>query len=401
MNGFSRQGVTLHGPAGRARPGPDRARAGHARADSHTGHTRVGLALARASARELIWGLRLVSKEVEHWRARAAQIPDPELRADALTAIRRKRGNIHGAGLYWTLPEERSRDLLGVLVAYEILADYLDCVSERTAHLGLANGRQLHLALVEALDPGAEMSNYYRHQASSDDGGYVRTLVESCRAHCAALPGYEEVRPLLSRAADLSALLAINHEPDPALREQALQEWDADREAEQPEREPARRGEQAWYERTAGASAWLTVLAMLALAAEPAQAARAAEQTYAAYLGWISPAGAMLDSYGDIAEDAAGGEHSYIAHYPNMEVAVERVSELVRRARSEARTLAGGARHDVIAACMIAFYLSKDSVRVPEMRQVTRELRRAGGPLVALLAPVLRVWRMAYGQRSA
>jgi tetraprenyl-beta-curcumene synthase len=401
MNGLTRQGVTLHRPAGRARPGTDRARAGNARAASHTGHARVGVALARASARELIWGLRLVSKEVEGWRARAAQIPDAELRADALTAIRRKRGNINGAGLFWTLPDRRNRDLLAVLVAYEILADYLDCVSERTAGLGLANGRQLHLALVEALEPGAEISDYYSHRHTGDNGGYVRTLVESCRAHCAALPGYEEVRPFLLRAAGLSAVLAINHEPDPALRAQALQQWDADHAAQQSGRERPVRGERAWYERTAGASAWLTVLAMLALAAEPEGASSGAAQTYAAYLDWIAPAGAMLDSYGDIAEDTANGEHSYIAHYPNMDLAVERVSVLVRRSRSEARALPGGARHDVIAACMIAFYLSKDSVRAPEMRHSTRKLRRAGGPLVAVLAPVLRVWRMAYGQRSA
>jgi tetraprenyl-beta-curcumene synthase len=401
MNGFSRQGVTLPAPAGRARPVTDRARTGEGRSRRHAGGAQVGVALARASARELIWGLRLVSREVEDWRARAAQIPDPELRANALTAIRRKRGNINGAGLFWTLPDRRNRDLLAVLVAYEILADYLDCVSERTAGLGVANGRQLHLALVEALEPEAEMSDYYRHHDNGNDGGYMRTLVESCRAHCAALPGYQKVRPFLLRAADLSAVLAINHEPDPALREQALQQWDADHAAAHPGHEPAVRDEQAWYERTAGASAWLTVLAMLALAAEPERASSGAAQTYASYLDWIAPAGAMLDSYGDIAEDAAGGEHSYIAHYPNMEVAVERVSELVHRSRSEARALPGGARHDVIAACMIAFYLSKDSVRAPEMRHSTRTLRRAGGPFVALLAPVLRVWRMAYGQRSA
>jgi tetraprenyl-beta-curcumene synthase len=401
MNGFSRQGVTLHGPAGEARRSTDRARTDDVRAHSHPGGAQAAVALARASARELIWGLRLVSKEIEGWRARAAEIPDPELRADALTAIRRKRGNINGAGLFWTLPEERNRDLLGVLVAYEILADFLDCVSERSAILGIANGRQLHLALVEALDPGAEMSDYYRHHHNEDDGGYVRALVESCRARCAALPSYEEVRPFLKRAASLSAVLAINHEPDPALREQALKQWDADQEAEQPRREPAAGGEQAWYERTAGASAWLTVLAMLALAAEPGHGASGAAQTYAAYLDWLAPAGAMLDSYGDIAEDTTSGEHSYIAHYPNMEVAVERTGELIRRSRSEACALPGGARHDVIAACMIAFYLSKASVRAPEMRQSTRKLRRAGGPLVGLLLPVLRAWRMAYGQRSA
>ena len=306
MNGFSRQGVTLHRPAGCARPSTDRERVSDVRAGRHSGRARVGVALARASARELIWGLRLVSKEVESWRAQAAQIPDPELRADALRAITRKRGNINGAGLFWTLPERRNRDVLGVLVAYEILADFLDCVSERTANLGVANGRQLHLALVEALDPTADMSDYYRHH-EGNDGGYVRTLVESCRAHCAALPSYQEVRPFLSRAAGLSAVLAINHEPDPALREQALQEWDAGQQAQHARRESDMQGANRWYERTAGASAWLTVLAMLALAAEAAPTARTAEQTYTAYLDWISPAGAMLDSYGDIAEDTAGG----------------------------------------------------------------------------------------------
>ncbi|HMH48218.1 MAG TPA: DUF2600 family protein [Solirubrobacteraceae bacterium] len=349
----------------------------------------------------MIWGLRLVSREVEVWCARAAEIPDAELRADAFQALRGKRGNINGAALFWTLPDQRNRDLLEALVAYEILADFLDCVSERGASLGIANGRQLHLALVEALDSGQEMSDYYRYHDSGDDGGYVRMLVGDCRAHCAALSGYEEVRPFLSRAASLSGVLAINHEPDPVRREQALQEWDDDRLADHPGRDPVVRGEHEWYERTAGASAWLTVLAMLALAAEPGRAARGAAETYAAYVDWIAPAGAMLDSYGDIVEDAASGDHSYIARYPSMKAAIERMGELIRGSRREARALPGGARHAVIVDCMIAFYLSKDSVRAPEMRKGACELERAGGPLIELLLPVLRVWRVAHGQRSA
>src|ERR1700682_1582255 len=219
MNEFSRQGITLHAPTGHARPMKDGERGGRARGESHAGGRRVAACLARASTRELIWGLRLVSHEVAGWRARAAEIPDAELRAAALRALGRKRGNINGAALFWTLPDVRNGDLLGVLVAYEILADFLDEVSERGASLGIANGRQLHLALIEALDPDAEMSDYYRHHHNGNDGDYVRSLVESCRAHCKALPGFEEVRPFLSRAASLSAVLAINHEPDPAGRE--------------------------------------------------------------------------------------------------------------------------------------------------------------------------------------
>jgi tetraprenyl-beta-curcumene synthase len=109
----------------------------------------------------------------------------------------------------------------------------------------------------------------------------------------------------------------------------------------------------------------------------------------------------MLDSFADILEDAASGDHSYVAHYPSIEVATDRIGELVRQSRSVARGLPGGARHTVILSCMIAFFLSKDSVRAPELRASARELRRAGGPLVELLLPVLCLWRTAYGQRSA
>jgi tetraprenyl-beta-curcumene synthase len=124
-------------------------------------------------------------------------------------------------------------------------------------------------------------------------------------------------------------------------------------------------------------------------------------RTYQAYARWIAPVGAMLDSFADIAEDAASGEHSYVAHYPSMEVAVERIGHLVRESRREIRALPVGARHSVLLSSMIAFFLSKDAARAPELRASARELRRAGGPMVELLLPILRIWRTAYGQRSA
>jgi tetraprenyl-beta-curcumene synthase len=393
--------------------------------------------LARATGRELVWGLRGVSREVAGWRERAAAIPDPRLRADALEALARKRGSIDGAALFWILPRRRNPELLGVLVAYEVLADYLDCVNERGAERGIENGCQLHLALVEAVDstpPTHEISDYYRYHCSGEDGGYARALVERCRAGCEQLPSYEAVKPFLMRAAGHSGVLGLNHEPDPARREEVLRQWADDHRiyAEQApvdqvpahpaaERVPALRGRnrsggvgnpsdpsgQRWYERAAGSSAWVTVLAMLALAARPGRAVDEAvdgievARTYNAYTQWVAPTGAMLDSFADVLEDAASGDHSYIAHYPSMDVAVQRIGELVRQSRREIRALPGAARHSVVLSCMIAFFLSKDSVRGPELRSSARELRRAGGPLVELLLPVLCLWRTAYGQRSA
>lgn len=376
----------------------------------HPGRAALGVSLVRAAARELIWGLRLVSRDVAEWRARAEQIPDPALRADALEAITRKRGNINGASLFWSLPDRRSRELLSLLVSYEILADYLDCVNERSAVRGIGSGLVLQAALVEALDLSREARGSHLDHLGRDDGGYLNTLVQSCRSSCQRLPSYGRVQPLLVHAAGLSSVLAINHEPDPALRDRALEEWvilqwpELARTDDRPPAAVSSPDVLGWFERAAGASAWLTVLAMLTLAAEPQHTrglGRDAHDTYETYVSWISTTGAMLDSYTDIQQDMAGGEHSYVGHYESDEAAVERLSEIIARARSQAHSLPGGARHEVILACMVAFYLSKDSVRTPAMRERTRRLKRAGGPMVALLMPVLRLWRTAYGQRSA
>jgi tetraprenyl-beta-curcumene synthase len=349
-------------------------------------------ALPSAATRELVWGLREVAREVRCWRARAAGIPDAALRTAALDSLARKRASTDGAALFWTLPASRSSNLLRLLVAFEVMADFLDSASEGGVCAGTVSGVQLHLALSEALDPGAPVSAYYCHHPWREDGGYLRALLDACRGHCARLPSYERVRAPAIRAATLARVLGLNHEPDPAARDAALGEW--------ARREARGWGDLEWFESTAAASGWLTVLALLALAAAGGLDESRVLDIYTAYLPWISLAGTMLDSYADSAQDAMDGEHSYIAHYPCAEEAVERLGVLVREAALRARALPDGSRHAVLVACMVAMYLSKDSVRTPELRASTLHLAHACGSLARVLLPVLRVWRVMYAQRD-
>jgi tetraprenyl-beta-curcumene synthase len=346
-----------------------------------------------ATTRELLWGLRAVSRETRSWQAHACSIPDTTLRQAALHTLAHKRGNIDGAALFWILPRRRNRRLLRLLVAYEVMADFLDTASEDGAHAGLRNGRQLHRALIEAIDPGGSISDYYLYHPSKDDGAYLYALVVGCRAHCASLPSFTSVRPFLARAASLTQVLGINHEPDPKLRDATLKHW---AEAEFPAET-----ELHWFELAAGASAWLTVLALLALSAEPNCEDRDIASIYTAYLHWIAPSGTMLDSYVDIAEDAANADHSYLAHYQNLGIATRRTCYLIRKATQVARDLPNGAKHTIITASMVALYLSKDSERAHASHSTARTLLDAGGPLARSLLPVLRAWRTAYGQRTA
>ena len=350
-------------------------------------------ALLAAATRELLWGLRAVSREIHIWRGRALLIPDAPIREDALKSIERKRGHTDGAALFWILPRHRDLNLLRLLVAYEIIWDFLDSANERAARAGPANGRQLHLALIEALDPVAPISDYYRYHPWQEDGGYLCALVEACRRGCAALPSYGRVRPLVVREATRAQVLALNHDTDPAARDAALMEWAA--------KEFKGEQELSWFELSGAASASLTVHAFLALAAEWTCTDADVAHTCAAYFPWLSAATTMLDSYVDQAEDALNGDHRYIAHYSSRARAGKRVGELVTRSAFEARGLRNGHRHAVIAACMIAMYLSKDSARTPEMRASTAGLVRAGGSLTRLLLPILRMWRIAFAQGAA
>jgi tetraprenyl-beta-curcumene synthase len=350
-------------------------------------------ALGAAVIRQLAWGLRAVSREVDKWQARAAAIPDMTIRADALDALEYKRPNTDGAALLWTLPERRYPGLLRLIVAYEIMGDFLDSTVERGAHVGIANGRQLHLALVDAVDIYRPTSDYYLHHPWKDDGGYLQGLVEACRVGCATLPSYCSVRPLLLRAATLAQVQGLNHEPDIPFREEVLEAW------------AAREGEPDdgldWHETAGAASAWLTVIALMAVAAEPAPRADHGFEVFLAYSPWIGLTAALLDSYGDLMEDERNEANSFISRYGSVSTAVGRIDKIALRATCEARGLHNGHRHVVIVASMIALYLSKDSTRTPEMRQFSWILLRAGGPLAVMLAPVLRAWRVAYLLREA
>jgi len=343
--------------------------------------------------RELAWGLPVAAREVAHWRRLACVIPEAALRADALNAITEQRTHIDGAASFSILPRTRNPDLLSLLVAYEIIWDYLDNINERSLTAGVANGLQLHRALVDALDPRRLTADYYRLSPWPDDGGYLQALVTACRERCECLPSYAHLSRPLIREAARGQVCALNHALDEHQRDAMLRAWAT--------REFPYEHEAQWFELTAAASTNLTVFALLALASEPSCSEGAIKQTTRAYFPWISVLTAMLDSYVDQKEDTARGNHSYLAHYPTSQVAAERLRQLMRRCVHEARSLQDGEKHVVIAGCMFAMYLSRDSALEAPMRQTTTRLIRSGGTLARVLHPLLRLWRTAYGLRSA
>lgn len=334
-----------------------------------------------------------VAREVGAWRSHAQAIPDTPLREDALSAIATKRLNPEGAALFAVLPCRYDPTLVRLLVAFQVLLDFLDSVTERRVPRPVANGDQLHRALVEALHPEHPISDYYRYHPWWEDGGYLVALVTTCRECCGALPSYERVHARLVTAARRCGVQGLNHDPDPRRRESRLRQWVRVEFAD-------RRG-LCWWEFTAAASSTLAIHALLAEAADPDSALPQIGEVDRAYMPWVCAASTMLDSYVDMVADEIGDGHSYVGHYSSPEVATQRVCDLIQRSMREARALRGGVRHALIIAGMAAMYLSADEARTPAMRASTDRLVEAGGSLTRVLLPVLRLWRIAYAQRSA
>jgi len=332
-----------------------------------------------------VWVLPSVATEVATWRRCAASIPSGELRADASANLHSSRLNAEGAALFAVLPRRRHPALVRGLVAYQTALDYLDTLSERPCREQRVNGVQLHRALVEALEPGGRISDYYRSHPWRDDGGYLQQLVEATRAGCTALPAYERVRERAVASARRMRVQALNHEPLPERRDAALRAWAA--------REFPGRNELAWFEWTAASCSSLSTFTLLALAADPHLQEDDVLEAEAVYFPWINAASTLLDAFVDQPSDREQGNHSYVEHYDSPSEMVERLCEIVYRSVHGARQLRNGERHALIATGMVSMYLSKESARSPELRQATRRIAQVAGSLLRVQLPIMRTMR--------
>jgi tetraprenyl-beta-curcumene synthase len=320
--------------------------------------------------------------------AHAEAIPDPVLREDALVSHQQKRSNSEGLAAMGVLaPPSRRAILARSLVAYQLMLDYLDGVSERPGSDPLANGMQLHRAFEVALDPDAANVDYYEHAVGDRDAGYLVALVETCRAPLAELPSYGPVRgPLLRQARLCRQSQALNHALGHTELNGRVEAWAARTAAEAELDEDFE-----WWELLAAAAASsLNVGALLALAATPGASEADALLVESAYFPWASGLNGLLDSLVDLDEDPE--EASHLRRYSSPQVAARRLETLAASARERVATLADGDMHEAILAAMGAHYLALPEAWAQGREAISGCVFRALGPFArpALAVHLLR-----------
>ena len=204
-----------------------------------------------------------VASELRHWRRSASRIEDPGLRQLALASLA-KRGNMEGAAAFATFVPWRARgSVIGALVAFQAIYNYADLLAEQPSAEPVSNARDVHQALLMALDPTGELSLHESHPAGERvDRDFLAEMIEACETASWRLPSYGTVAATVCRAAER----IVTFQSLSLGRQGELESW--------AERQGPANADFAWWEVAAAAGSSLSVHALLAAAASPALTAQ-------------------------------------------------------------------------------------------------------------------------------
>jgi len=325
-----------------------------------------------------------VRKELDGWRQEAGAIPDPELRRQALASIATKEFHCQGGSVYAAANLAQRDVLIPLIVAFQTISDYLDNLCDRSTSMDEHDFRLLHQSMLDAVNPCAQVRDYYALREESDDGGYLVHLVRTCRSNILKLPGYPAAKPYIVDLVQLYTDLQVYKHIAPNRREQALVRWW--------EQHKHRTPHLRWNEFAAATGSTLGVFMLFLAASNPDLDNDSAEIIQRSYFPHVCGLHIMLDYLIDQAEDEVGGDLNFCSYYENKETMLKRIALIVEGARRDIKRLPASSFHRMIIEGLLALYLSDPKVSEQrEIRDVSRQLMRRS-PLMRLFFFANSLW---------
>ena len=310
-----------------------------------------------------------VDAQLTHWIQLAEQIPDAELRQQAIASIKTKRFHCEGGAIYAAANLAKRNVLIPLIVALQTISDYLDNLCDRSTSLNPEDFRQLHLAMRHAVDPHAKLVNYYAFRPEQEDGGYLHQLVETCQTQLHHLPSYPVVQSYVNYLVELYSELQIYKHIKHEEREQALLQWWSHHQQTYPEL--------SWNEFAAATGSTLGMFRLFLAATDESLHLVQARAALDLYFPSICGLHILLDYLIDREEDRLGGDLNFCEYYQHERQVAERIGWMARQARLKTRKVPEGKFHRMVVEGLIALYLSDPKVkRQPEVKRITRKLMR-------------------------
>jgi len=334
----------------------------------------------------------LVRRELRRWATRAAAIPTGSVRGLAQGKLRVEHFNAEVAATFATLvPRAHRRGIVEAIVAFEVLYDYLDGLTERLEHDALARGELLYRPFTAVFAPASTAPAGGGDRARADevleDGGYAEALAATVRAAFAGLPSHGAVAAVAARAARRCAEAQVRVHAAGRIGTEELERWAR-------EQSPADEGLE-WRAYVAGSVASvLSVHALIAAAAEPALEEAEARAIDRAYL-YVSALSTMLDSLVDYERDVYDGEPWLARLYGGLSPLGARLGDVARPAVRLTRRLPRSAHHMMTLLGVVAYYTSAAEAGSEPARAAFAGLHRELRPVILPTLAVMRAWRLA------
>lgn len=314
-----------------------------------------------------------VHRNLNYWKKRASEIPNSELRKQALESIRTKTFHCEGGGIYSLLAEDNFQDAVSFIVAYQTISDYLDNLCDRSTSLDPQDFRALHESMHHALTPGSIIGNYYRHRIEQEDGGYLGELVQTCQSYLEKLPQLDVIQPALWELEGYYSDLQVYKHVTHGERVPRLQEWFKAHQQRLPE--------MTWYEFSACSGSTLGIFCIVSYALARNKMTELVNRLKDGYFPWVQGLHILLDYFVDQDEDKLGGDLNFCFYYENETRMIQRFHHFIEQSDQSIRDLPDKNFHRMINRGLLGIYLADRKVKAQKnVRSLARKIMsQAGG----------------------
>ncbi|SHG86953.1 tetraprenyl-beta-curcumene synthase family protein [Ornithinibacillus halophilus] len=295
-----------------------------------------------------------VNKEVSYWERRANEIPDNELRNQALASIQSKRFHCQGGSVFSMLAGDSWKKAIKFIVAYQTISDYLDNLCDRSTSMDPADFRLLHDAMKDALSMESVPKNYYRLRENQEDGGYLLELVSTCQEVMRDLLDYSAVKSRLIQLEEMYTDLQVHKHVVIEDRVPRLTSWYERYKEEVPDL--------SWYEFSAAAGSTLGIFCIISYALGGKLSMNLVDRIYQSYFPYMQCLHILLDYFIDQQEDDEEGDLNFCFYYPNETIMRKRFLYVMQEAASSIKGLPDQKFHQMIYQGLIGLYLTDSKV---------------------------------------
>lgn len=314
----------------------------------------------------------LVNRELDMWRKRAYQIPNDELRKQALMSIELKGFHCEGGSILALLALNSWADCIRFIVAYQTISDYLDNLCDRSTSMDPEDFASLHLSMNHALSIAKGKYNYYQFRTDQDDGGYLAALVATCQEILEKTRHFKCIHQTVLKLSDIYCDLQVHKHVRIEEREIRLTKWFEIHAPNIPRMH--------WYEFSACAGSTLGIFCLVAYSFCEKFSEEHVERILKGYFPYVQGLHILLDYLIDQEEDRVGGDLNFCSYYDSEAYMMERFFHFITMADDQVAGIPNEKFHRMIYQGLIGVYLSDRKVQQQNgLKGIARQIVKKAG----------------------